>query len=911
MKKLTLRRIKMKQFFKRSVLCLVLFSILFSWGTNLYPRTGIVEKQGYSLKDNDGFLLGLGITYFPALYHAEHDWSTFTTNIDAMAGAGFEYVRILSMVDWRDLSSPIHIIPGSTGYWSTFREVVNYIYDKGMRTQITIFADAQKIDGFKTKEEQEIHIDNIYNEVVKDREQKIILIEIANEYWKNGIANEVDLRELGSQMSGKTPVLVALSSPQQLDLLDDLYNGSTADIATMHYPRIEGWESVYNSWDGMNILSSLPISSNEPIGPGSSVNQETDEIKLVMAAVYAWAGKMPMYVFHSSTGVGYKANLTDFWNLDAFNNFKNAKALLPGDLPNWSRNDGTGGNAPFNVHEDSEGTVVKLYGATRDGNFYVLPIGISGTVMLRANKNIALIEVFDPLTGEKLDTAIDIPQYGTYTLPSGHKALIISGLSAPTWINITSPTIGDNPSLYSNCMVEWTSDSYVDNLIMYLYKDGVNLGKVYESVSNDGNKTWYIDKLNDGTAISPGSNYQVELVYEKDTGVKDKSETFDIDPGGVSVTVTSPSGGLSWIVGTSHNLTWSTTGTVDNVMIMYSTTGYGGPFTVVTPSTPDDGSYTWVVPNIPTSEGCIRISDTVTGVYGKNQGLFSIIPPTVTVTSPNGGENWTMGTSHTLTWSTAGAIANVKIMYSTTGYGGPFTTITSSTPDDGSYSWVVPNISTTDAWIRISDTATGVYDKNNSAFSIISPTVTVTVPNGGENWTVGSSYHIKWSTTGAIANVKIMYSTTGYGGPFTTITSSTPNDGKYTWVVPNKLTTNAWIRISDTATGIYDKNNAKFSIVAAVPPTVTVTSPNGGESWTVGSSRTLKWSTTGPINNVKIMYSTTGYGGPFTTITSSTPNDGSYTWVIPNIPTANAWIRISDTASGVYDKNNSAFSIVQ
>jgi hypothetical protein len=278
--------------------------------------------------------------------------------------------------------------------------------------------------------------------------------------------------------------------------------------------------------------------------------------------------------------------------------------------------------------------------------------------------------------------------------------------------------------------------------------------------------------------------------------------------------------------------------------------------------------------------------------------------PTITVTSPSGGQSWAQGSTQTLTWTTTGPISNVKIMYSTTGDGGPFTTITNSTPNDGSYSWVVPAEPSSNAWIRISDTVTGIYDKNNSAFSITAPTVTITTPNGWENYIIGTTSALTWTTTGSISNVKIMYSTTGDGGPFTTITNSTPNDGSFYWTVPNEPSSDTWIRISDTATGIYDKNNSKFSIVQ---PTITVNSPNGGESVIVGTSYNLRWSSNG--GNVKIMYSTTGDGGPFTTITNSTPNDGSFYWTVPNEKTSNAWIRISDVYTGKYDKNNSAFTI--
>ena len=42
-----------------------------------------------------------------------------------------------------------------------------------------------------------------------------------------------------------------------------------------------------------------PVTSNEPIGAGSSVATENDPIKLSAAAVFAYIANLPAYVYHS------------------------------------------------------------------------------------------------------------------------------------------------------------------------------------------------------------------------------------------------------------------------------------------------------------------------------------------------------------------------------------------------------------------------------------------------------------------------------------------------------------------------------------------------------------------------------------------------------------------------------------
>ena len=64
--------------------------------------------------------------------------------------------------------------------------------------------------------------------------------------------------------------------------------------------------------------------------------------------------------------------------------------------------------------------------------------------------------------------------------------------------------------------------------------------------------------------------------------------------------------------------------------------------------------------------------------------------PSLTVASPNGGEELTAGTTHEITWTSVGDIDNVKIEYSVNN-GTDWIEIVDSTENDGSYNWEVPN----------------------------------------------------------------------------------------------------------------------------------------------------------------------------------------------------------------------------
>lgn len=79
------------------------------------------------------------------------------------------------------------------------------------------------------------------------------------------------------------------------------------------------------------------------------------------------------------------------------------------------------------------------------------------------------------------------------------------------------------------------------------------------------------------------------------------------------------------------------------------------------------------------------------------------------------------------------------------------------------------------------------------------------------------------------------------------------------------------------------------------PHSLTLGAPNGGESWGAGSARPINWTCTtenSPDNGtVSLEYSTDG-GGTWKPIRSGEPNDGSYTWTVPDDPSSNARVRV-------------------
>jgi hypothetical protein len=428
--------------------------------------------QGYSLCDDAGPFLGLGASYFQALRDAKYDRARLSHNLDVLASRGFNYVRILSMVSWDGLEiAPVtftnrlgRAVPAWPDYWQQFRALLELAGQHGLRVEVTIFADAQFV--MPSKAARLAHLDGVLANI-RGSEPKILHLEVANEAWQNGFPGTqgvADLRAFAQYLADRTSVLVAITSND--DTSDQgivaLYHGSAADLATVHFSRdtrtIEGgWLPVRDSYRAGQLPGVPPVTSNEPIGPGSSVGSESDPIKLCSAAVFAYLASLPGYVFHSRAGIyGYEkccppggAELR-FEETPGIDAFRHLRRLLPADLPNWTRNDGIEPSAPFTafchgqpnrfwpeVNHATNGCVRNI-GSTRGDQFVTLPMGIqSGGVTLEARRAVEF-EVLNPLTGAVV-TNLVLPAGKAFTLPQGPGAYILKGNLRHTRSDLESP----------------------------------------------------------------------------------------------------------------------------------------------------------------------------------------------------------------------------------------------------------------------------------------------------------------------------------------------------------------------------------------------------------------------------------------------------------------------------------------
>ena len=418
---------------------------------------GPVRVGDHALVDDNGPFLGLGVSYFTALWRCKNDRARLEKDLSFLSEQGFNYFRMLSMVGYNPAWEGLEIAPVAfsnkedkrvqpwADYWEQFGALIDLAFDKyNLRTHITIFADAQLVPG---KTQRIEHMRKLLDDVVRGREGKIILLEVANEAWQNGFPGEQgisDLREFASYLNARTDVPMAITSNHNVENgFEKTYAGSDADLATWHFSRdrraSEGWEPVLDCWDLGMKPGSPPVISNEPIGPGASVASEREPIRLVMAAAFAYVAKLPAYVFHSEAGVFGK---TSFEGTIAIDKFGALLRLLPPDLPNWKRNDGKGSDAPLRVfaggkidrywsevNTAQDGCLMNA-GSRNGDRFICIPIAIKpGGLQVEAQTAVRFT-VHDPLSGKELKSAT-LEAGERFRLAPSTDALIIVGRVEP------------------------------------------------------------------------------------------------------------------------------------------------------------------------------------------------------------------------------------------------------------------------------------------------------------------------------------------------------------------------------------------------------------------------------------------------------------------------------------------------
>lgn len=492
------------------------------------------------------------------------------------------------------------------------------------------------------------------------------------------------------------------------------------------------------------------------------------------------------------------------------------------------------------------------------------------------------------------------------------KTLLITCLIAITSfvfsqsITITSPNGGQ---VYPGCTVTtitWNSSGTTD---YYSIDYSTDNGTTWTSITSFYNTTtrtydWTVPNTSSGTCL-------IRIIDSNNSGISDQSDAvFTVTS---PLTIVSPNGGESWEAGTSQSIVYSATGTSNYYDISYSVDA-GSNWTLIGNNIYNtSGTYNWNVSNNASTNCLIRMIDHSNSCMADiSDNLFEITPASssIEITTPNGGDVWYIGQTKTIYWNDNNTTNFFNIDYSTDN-GTTWTSLASSyNTTDEQYSFVVPNTPSSTCLVRVIDANNvPVMDISNATFTIAEPFISVITPNGGEIFESCYDEYINWQCGGTSNYFKIEYSSDN-GSSWTTITSSfysTSSNPSYLWsTIPNNDSEDCLIKVTDkNFPAVLDQSDAKFTITPNED--IIITSPNGGESWEVGTSQTVTWVSAPTTSRFNLYYSVNN-GSSWTFLTNT--YNHFYNWTIPATESTEALFKVVDYYNScILDMSNSNFTI--
>ena len=410
-------------------------------------RHGVVHGEQHAFADDGGAFLARGASLFWGLWGYQHDRARLGRNLAVLRDWGVDYVRVLAAVgspgdraddSWRDR----RVDPSAADYDRDVAAFTDWAYQQyGLRVQWTIFGGVD----FTPSPESRRDLVERFAAIARGREEKMFAFEIANEAWQNGFPGEagrVELQALARILKSRSQVLVALSAPEgsSCESAQTLYRNSAADLMTLHFPRAGSpavWNRFQDPWS-FHSCTGVPslATSNEPVGPESSVASLDDPVALSAMAFVTYGAGIGAFVFHTGPGVrgGGAADLArgrhrNLWELPTAARISRSLATVvtsvPGDFANWQKADALGGSQDSILDVLDRTALTGMYCFTKTPAYACVPFGIRRSFQLGARRSMSA-SIRSLVDGTNTPVRQLVPG-SPFTIPGSAPAVLVLG----------------------------------------------------------------------------------------------------------------------------------------------------------------------------------------------------------------------------------------------------------------------------------------------------------------------------------------------------------------------------------------------------------------------------------------------------------------------------------------------------
>ena len=289
-------------------------------------------------------------------------------------------------------------------------------------------------------------------------------------------------------------------------------------------------------------------------------------------------------------------------------------------------------------------------------------------------------------------------------------------------------------------------------------------------------------------------------------------------------------------------------------------------------------------------------------------------PPSIQILAPNGGEEFEVGTSNTISWtSTKVDKVNIELLKNNNIHD----VLDSDIENTNSYVWDISSNTNVDTDYKVRVTSSNnseVYDESNSVFTITEDpqpgNITITSPTLNDNWLLGSFHDIIWTVTNITGTMSIDLFKDG--SFFKSI--ATASNSPYSWNIDTTNYSSGVYMIkvvSDNDNSIYAESQ-NFVLTKVLVSSIEILNLVSN-SLEIGQTIDIQWTATNITGNVSILLYQNGTALNTIGSTLGSVSNVIYFWNIDaNSYSAgvNYTIRvISDNDGSIYDESD-PFSIV-
>ncbi|HYM81987.1 MAG TPA: YCF48-related protein, partial [Candidatus Limnocylindria bacterium] len=276
----------------------------------------------------------------------------------------------------------------------------------------------------------------------------------------------------------------------------------------------------------------------------------------------------------------------------------------------------------------------------------------------------------------------------------------------------------------------------------------------------------------------------------------------------------------------------------------------------------------------------------------------------LTLTAPNGGEVWPVGSQRNVTWNSQN-VGLARIEYRTAP-ADPWQLVAEVPGYLGTYAWTIPCTPTATAEVRVRDAWDAApEDLSNSSFTISGAQAASNPTDVDFSSQAAGGCYTQVVTIQNAGNTTLNATVAVAGAPY--------HVGRGSLSVGPGLSDTVGVTFCPTSAGTFPDtlvltSNACGAGPLRIPITGTATSsavvnltlPLGGESWEWNTEHELTWTSTN-VTNVALDYRVAPGAGWNAIVASVPASQEAYTWTIPNAPADSAQVRVRDVGGTTED----------